>query len=241
MLTTDRPSSAAAFIRSEVMQQAASWDLQRSREVPGLLAAIVVSWPEVGRASRALELVDREVRRCARAWEVAYDESGDIRDESVFTSPEWFFASLLRFPTPAQRGSLKIAAAGSTPLSLLVRPDDEVYGVLSMWPASTAAYVMSAFGSPFAVTMHEDCRLEGATFAPPDQALSVLLDVTRGNWRGSTAGYAHELDTSGFRPPTFKAIGESHDDEGRVYYGAKLLVLRTYNRGRQELIHARLL
>jgi hypothetical protein len=229
------------FLRSDSLAGAAAWDLCRPEEVPDLRTALVVAWPQVGRAARALELMERELRRCARAWGSAWDESSLLQDESVFTAPDWFFQALQRFPKPTGGTGLEILAAHARPLAVLARPADEVYAALAAWPATCVAYTMSVFNARFSVEVYEDCRLEGATYAEHGPALSALVDVTRDSWRGSTPGHTHQLGMDRFLPSTFRAIADSRDEEGQRYFGAHLLLLRTYDNGCQELVHGRLL
>jgi hypothetical protein len=112
---TDRAATAATFVRSESVARATTWDLHRREEVPVLHAALIVNCPELGRAARALELVEREVRRCGRAWGAAWDESSLLNAEDMFSAPDWFLDSLQRFPRPTPHGALGDIGSGRAP------------------------------------------------------------------------------------------------------------------------------
>ena len=111
---SDKGSAAFGFLATPTMLNAlASDQWRRHKPAQEIRLAISPSWPEVDRATRAISYIDREIRRCAQAWQQAYEHSSETGDESVFASPRLFHQFFNEYPTPAPvgLGSLRTSAA----------------------------------------------------------------------------------------------------------------------------------
>jgi hypothetical protein len=190
--------------------------LTEHRDSSGQHAARHISeWREIDRASRALQHIDRELRRCARAWSEAYENSSSERDESVFTSPSWVLSELAPFPTPVTvaQGRLTVTAAVAAPtLAVLLKPEDEVFAVLAQWPASSLAYALSAFGTTGEMTIHRGCAIP----EQPDRssvlaALVAISEGRRANGLSDTMDSRELRDHRVYQPRT---IAESQHEAG---------------------------
>lgn len=91
------------------------------------------TWPELDRVARSVQLVERELRRCAQVWQNAYEESEALRDPRLFESSSPFLKHLLGYPTPCRSGEghLRIRALDGLPASFLLEPDGFVWALLA--------------------------------------------------------------------------------------------------------------
>lgn len=238
----DRRVAAQRFLGTDTTAQALQWDRAHAdSSVQDIHVAVRTPWPELGRSSRAFILVDREIRRCAAALRLAMDEAEEVLDDSVFTSTRRFEDHLRRFPMPIHesRGSLRLQVTHGPPFTTLLSPVDAVWAVLATWPVATLAYAISAFETRFSMALHDNCKLEGVTYAASDEdRLEVIVSAEHDHWHGSTRGRRHTI-LGDFDGPTgrFRPIGDYHDgEEPRPEHGVEIVVLRTLIDGYQELI-----
>lgn len=127
-------------------------------------------------------------------------------------------------------------AAAGTPLSVLAEPTGAVFDVLSWWPATTAAYAMSAFGPRVRLGLHRGCQLEPAL--PNDWLLQVLMNALCGRWLGTKSGDMTSLTVDGYVPSTMRAVAEYRDGEGAGQPGVRLAMLLTSADGVQDFVSA---
>lgn len=240
---TEHGMAAFDFIRSSTMSAAAAEDQHyRDQAAQEIRLAIVVDWPEVDRASRALQHVDRELRRCARAWATAYENSSKDADESIFSSPRWFLSELELYPTPVHvaQGRLAIRGAQATPaLALVLEPEEEVFAVLAEWPRASLAYVLSIFGTAgyLSTSRGAQPRPEPAD----EEVLAALGEGAPEALLGRTADEeALSMELRDFRRHQRRAIAESFDEDlEEKASGVRVALHRTLVDGTPELISAR--
>ena len=178
--------------------------------------SIDTSWPEIDRCCRSVQPVERELRRCARAWQSALSRAEEMGDEEVFASAGYLLDELARHPSPRghAQGALTIRELAGPPFAALLEPQGEVWASLVAWPATSVAFALSAFGAPFEITTFDGCLLEGAWYAEDAEALGALTDVPRGSWKGSDPGQTREIEDIPGRSTYYRAIGRSEDPEG---------------------------
>lgn len=240
---TEHGMAAFDFVRSPTMKAAATEDQHhREQAAQEIRLAIVVEWPEVDRASRALQHVDRELRRCARAWTTAYENSSNEGDESVFASPAWFLSELGLFPTPVPvaHGRLAIREARATPaLALVLEPEHEVFAVLAEWPRASLAYALSIFGTTGYLSTNRGAQPRPE---PADEVvLAALGEGAPEALLGRTADEeALSMELRDFRRYQRRVIAESFDeDREHKASGVRVALHRTLVDGTPELISAR--
>lgn len=240
---TEHGMAAFDFVRSPTMSAATTADQHhRERAAQEMRLAVVVEWPEIDRASRALQHVDRELRRCARAWTSAYENSSNVGDEAVFASPAWFLSELKLFPTPVPvaNGRLAIRGAQAAPaLAVLLEPEEEVFAVLAEWPRASIAYALSIFGTAGSLSTSR-----GAEPGPEPADEEVLAALVAGRPEALLGCAVDEepvsVELRDFRRYQRRAIAESFDeDREHRASGVRVALHRTLIDGRQELISAR--
>lgn len=73
----DRRKRAAEFLQSSTCTRLARWDADVMERWPSDIHVFGrLEWRDVSRAARAWGLLDREIRRCGRAYKLAYEASG---------------------------------------------------------------------------------------------------------------------------------------------------------------------
>ena len=177
-------------------------------------------WPDAGRASRALQMIDAELRRASRALVNAGADDDDLDvfvKESDRRDPvERFRSALLDFPGPHATGAghLKILSVASTPLVVLLEPSGLVSDLLRRYPLGAAMFAMSVFGLRMAVRVHTGARLEAAEFGTPDGARDAIdRALWQGDWHGSNMGSPRHYDTPG-RPGLFRGVSPATETRG---------------------------
>lgn len=195
-----------------------------------VLLLFVAPWADAGRASRAVGLLDKELRRAATAWSL-WREADRRSDQDVLTEARGQSAEaddeprplreyrdhLETFcaPTPSKGGHLRITAVQADPFAVLLMPEGPATDVLTAQPASTLAYAMSAFGQQMHVRHHWHSRLDAARYASPAETLRVLLTVLNGEWPGAAPGQSTVDDDVPGRPGLYRAISPaSHTSPG---------------------------
>lgn len=240
---TEHGMAAFDFVRSSTMRAAAAEDQHhREQAAQEMRLAVVVEWPEIDRASRALQHVDRELRRCARAWTTAYENSSNDGDESVFGSPAWFLSELELFPTPVPvaHGRLAIREAQATPaLSLVLEPEGEVFAVLAECPRASLAYALSIFGTTGYLSASRGA--EPAPEPADHDVLAALVTGTPDTLLGRTVrDEPLTIELRDFRRYQRRAIAESFDEDlEHKTSGVRVALHRTLIDGTPELISAR--
>ncbi len=233
--------AAAAFIDSPSMDRLAHCDARRStRSADEMDFVLQVTWPELGRAARVLSLLERELRRCSRAWQDARTQADEDKDEEVFFSPARYLERLRQHPAPGGtgRGWLRIRDAASDPLTLLLEPEGEVFAVLSAWPVTTLGYCLAALGAPCVLELQEDCRFEGARFAPDEAKIGIYDQALRGRWSGSSMGQVTSFPLE-VRTSSFRIVAPHVEENGERFGDLNLLLLRDLDDDSQDCLSAR--
>lgn len=240
---SDAAREASAFVRSSLATNLGTWDQDaRGRAPEHITVAMFSKWPELDRVARSVQLVDREVRRCAQAWQNTYDASEAAEDPTLFGSPAPFLEHLLGFPSPCRSGdgSLQIRALDGLPASFLLEPHGFVWALLAEWPATSAAYGLSVLGD-VEIVRHDDCLLEGAYYATELSALGALRDATKERWKGSQPGAVRTAGGDG-RKGMYRAIADSPnivDSDRRA--DIELVIHRIFNQHEQDLTIGRII
>lgn len=168
-----RAEHLARYLKSDTATLLAGWDERGPAAEPSRIDLYcIVGWRDVTRAVMATQIIDREMRRGARAYRDAFG-SGDSAD-SLFTSPEWLLRHLAAFPLPlhANQSGLEMVELCGPPLSFHMVPTEDAQRVLAKAPASQVGYTMAAFGRPFAIS-----QIQGRNHRQPDLPLSRVLDL----------------------------------------------------------------
>jgi hypothetical protein len=140
------------FFEGDAMIRAASWDDEQSSEVDDVSVFITATCTDAGRASRAVEAVVLELRRCATAFHAA--SAGT--DQSP-TSVE-VLGALARDSSPSRTlpAGLDIVHVDGPPLRFCLRPRGGVLDVLASHPACAAGFTIGAFGREWELSLRED-------------------------------------------------------------------------------------
>ena len=188
---SDGALSLRPLLESGHLDALAEQDQQlRNRGFDHVSVSIDTSWPEIDRCCRSVQPVERELRRCARAWQSALSRAEEMGDEEVFASAGDLLDDSSRHPSPRghAQGALTIRELAGPPFAALLEPQGEVWASLVAWPATSVAFALSAFGAPFEITTFDGCLLEGAWYAEDAEALGALTDVPRGRLEGLRPG-----------------------------------------------------
>lgn len=235
-----RRDSAAELLKSSVFHDVLGWDDRDDRWPSDILVLFRASWPELDRSLRAIETVDREIRRCARAWEETHRRAEKKLDPALI-SIKGYESHLAAFPTPihSSMGSLSLAGATTPGLQVAALPRLRVWTALASAPASALLYAFSAFGEEVSVRTHTQCSLDGLSYA--DDQMSVLAGVLDGDWRGSTPGTVHEWTLPKTKNRRYRAISESRDSEsGHIIGGIEAVIWRTTEERQEDVVCARM-
>ena len=238
---TEHGQAAFQFLRSETLAGLATDDQHHRAEPKAqeMRLALVSRWSELDRASRALQHIDRELRRCARAWTTAYDLSSAVADETVFETPAPFLAELETYPHPVHvgRGHLTVKAAAAVPEpAFLVEPAAEVFAVLAEWPKTSLGYALSVFGTTGEMNTYRDLDI------PPTAAETAHLDALLGDVRAMDPArpqaYAEQRQLKHHRTGFRRAIAESHDEDRRRTSGVHVVLHRVLADGSSDVTAA---
>lgn len=159
----------AKYLKTDTAKALADWDQQIQGDRPSEIEVYCVSgWRDATRALAASQLIDRAMRRGARAYRDAHGTGGT---DSLFSSPTWFLQHLTDFPPPlhANQSGLNLTEVAGPPLALHLTPRDETWSVLAHAAASQVGYTMAAFGKTFSVEW-----ITGRHFRPSDLALASV-------------------------------------------------------------------
>lgn len=218
MLEFDPPGvAAAALFASGAMDVAFESDLEAGDRAHDMDMLIRVTWPEIGRASRVLERLDREFRRAARTWQDACWKGDLDRDETVFNSSAQFVRELSNFPSPAPtgRGHLQILDVAASPLTVRLDPVGEVYAVLAQWPAGSVVFALASFGCPIAV----ERRLSGGIVSDPLVSPCARHGVADDLLHAGGDLFSSQLQASFAvqvpRSSVFRSVARHRDEDGR--------------------------
>jgi hypothetical protein len=229
----------AELLSTEGMSRAFASDLAakepQAHEIDVLLQ---VTWPEVGRAARILERLDRELRRASGAWQAAYEGSSQARDETVFIHPERFSRELRQFPEPAStsRGHLRLLDSAVSPLTLLTEPVLEVWAVLDQWPASALTFALAAFGCNVHVTRWPEGRLESVLYAEPPARRHHYQQLISGHWQGSDSGPSESFTVAVPKASLFRSVARHRDESGASHGEISVLQVRHLDGDRHDCI-----
>lgn len=167
----------AKYLRTETAAVLADWDGQIQAVEPFQIEVYcVLGWRDVTRAVAATRIIERELRRGARAYRDAYGSGGDA--DGLFSSPEWLLEQLAEFPLPlhANQSGLDLVEVSGPPLALRLAPTTDTQGALTHAGASQVGYTMAAFGKPFTIEW-----ITGRNFRPSDLELATVVEfVSRG-------------------------------------------------------------
>jgi hypothetical protein len=151
----DRGQRAKEFLRSESARRLAAWDGQARRSAEGEIDVYFqLAWRDGARAARAWELLDREIRRCARALDLfVRGHGGGKEQDAVLGSPRWLEQALAQQAAPVASGGsgLILMEVQGPPLTLQLEPQGAARELFAIAPALTLGYVMHVFGVPFHV------------------------------------------------------------------------------------------
>lgn len=235
----DRRTNAAKFVRSHTFARTIHWDQEIEPCPQDMSIALISHWPEADRSIRAIQLLDREIRRCARALAIVYTKAEEALIPAILDSSELFSEALRGFPRPVhtEAGNLEIVSAEGPNLTLLVEPTEAVWTVMTRWPAATIAYALSSFGMKFTLNLHRNCRLEQAGIAEGDALLPILRDISRGVWRRGDSGISDTWVADDVEALKFQAVADSHAYGGGRLGGLHVVVWRTMADGKEDLVH----
>lgn len=215
--TTSRADAAAELLASGMLTGAFASDLTLADTiVHDMEMTVRMTWPEVGRASRVLETLDREIRRAARAWQQAYVEAGSCHDATVFTAPERFGRHLSAYPSPSPTATahLLMREARAKPLEMVLQPIGETFAVLAQWPVGAIAFALSAFGCPITIHRQVEGDWSGHLFAPPiDLPIQLNLEIPFAR-SGTFRSVARHVDEGGGSLGELEIMLHRHLDEG---------------------------
>lgn len=210
---SEQKVSAREFVESAPLQRLAHEDQKvRNRGFTHAALSVDTSWPEIDRCVRAVQIVERELRRAGRSWQLATDAAEAQLDATVFSSPGRFLDTL--GGRPATRGhidgSLRIRHLQGPPFAALLEPEGYLWAGLTSWPATSVAFALSTFGVPFDINVFSSCMLEGAFYADEQAALIALVGIpSKGLWKGSDTGVVLEIDEIKGQQTRFRAVGAS--------------------------------
>ncbi len=95
----DRRKRARQFLESPTCARLAEWDAE---VMPSGLSDVQVysrvEWRDVSRAGRAWELLDREMRRCGRAYEMTRASAGVDNGQALLSPHDRFIQLLGEYP-----------------------------------------------------------------------------------------------------------------------------------------------
>ncbi|MEQ7008510.1 hypothetical protein ABN028_20250 [Actinopolymorpha sp. B17G11] len=177
MRIIDSPAEyLAKYLKSKTAKVLAGWDGQIQAAQPSQVEVYcVLGWRDVTRAISATQVIERGMRRGARAYRDAYGSGGDT--DFLFSSPEWLLQQLVEFPPPlhTNHSGLDIIEVSGPPLALHLMPTEDTQSALAHAPASQVGYTMAAFGKPFTIAW-----ITGRDFRPTDLGLATVVGfVTR--------------------------------------------------------------
>lgn len=215
-------SSAQAanfFLNSPCWSESLLTDLNVAPELAQhVRLAVALPSSDISRASRAVNRVDREIRRAASAW-MAILRQGRERRLTDLDSETWgeeeggeavladaYQAELERYPDP-RFGGLKVVAVQASPLAFLLKPDHELGPVLGRIPASCLYYSAASFGQHMDVSHHWHASLDAARFSGDAETLRVLLALRSGIWAGRDRGVFDSRDDVPGWPLALRAVG----------------------------------
>lgn len=213
----------------------------------GCRVLVRLPWTDAGRSSRALQMIDTELRRAARALTtaVAGDEDLDLfpAESDGDGDGQRLRDALLNFPTPDARGAghLEVISAVSSPLRLLLEPTGSVADLLGRHPLAAATFAMSVFGMRMTVTERRDARFEAVEFGAPDAARDAMdRALLHGEWSGSRVGRSTSYVSHG-RPGLFRGVSGATTAAGGENYASLGLYLFSPNLGAGYFVTVRLL
>ena len=170
MRLIDSPAEyLAKYLKTDTAKALGDWDQQIQGDRPSEIEVYCVTgWRDVTRALAASQLIDRAMRRGARAYRNAHG-TGDTA--SLFSEPAWFLHQLADFPPPlhTNQSGLDLAEVAGPPLALHLTPTEETWSVLAHAVASQVGYTMAAFGKAFTIEW-----TTGRNFRPSDLALASV-------------------------------------------------------------------
>lgn len=169
-------------------------------------------WPDVNRSSRAIQAIDAELRRAARALasvEAEEDELGLFSPVGGGDGHVARFRKVLldaKSPDASGTGHLKIVSATSSPLRLFLEPSGSVVGLLRRHPLAAVTFAMSEFGMRMTVNERRHARLEAVEFGGPDSGRDAMdRALWTEEWSGSKVGRSRSYVAPG-RPGLFRAV-----------------------------------
>lgn len=201
---------------------------------------VTATWPELDRSTRALNLFERELRRCARAAVLAQEKQTGFGSQSTSPPREDWMDELAEVPGTAghRDGAFRIRHASGPGLAVVVSPEGPVAEVLALFPLASLAFAMSVFGHTFDLCVHTVEPWRGPIdVAGADPGLLDPWPFATCNGSDGHVDEAYE-DVPG-RAGFFRTIGRSRAVEGAsglarvgVVLGARL------PSGSTQVIHA---
>lgn len=222
----------ARYLKSDTATQLAAWDEQiRATQSKQIEVFCVLGWRDVTRAVSATQIIDREMRRGARACRDAYGSASGA--DGLFSSPAWLLDHLARFPQPlhTSQSGLEIITVTGPPLALHLMPTEASNDALAHSAASLVGSTMAAFGKPFSIQW-----LSGRNRGSSDLDLAAVVEFVSDGRTPLEVTNEHGLRAEDLRRTYYQAVSSPARGE-HLGFEVHLVVQRVCTT-HVDLVHA---
>ena len=231
-LIDSRAEYLAKYLKTETAKVLASWDGRTEGSEPNdVRVYCILGWRDITRALSAAQLIEREMRRGAKAYRDAYGSAGG--HGSLISSPEWFLQNLGKGPQPVHTNvsGLEIVELAGPPLAFHLKPTTEAFSALDHAIASQVGYTMAGFGQPFTVEW-----ITGRNLRPGDLELASVTRFVERRQPAFEVTSQIELRAEDLDKTYYQAVSRPPEPE-RLDFQVHLVVQRVCG-GQVDLIHA---
>lgn len=226
-----RAAYLSKYLKTDTARMLATWDDGAEPSLSRVDVYCILGWVDAARALAAAQLIDREMRRGASAYSLAYGPPHARR--ATDSNAVRFLQQLGESPSPhhTNRSGLRIADVDGPPMALRLEPTGDVVDALAHAGNSMAGYVLAGFGKRFAVEWFGGHNFQDSDFdlgsarAVVERGYPVFDVTSHGECR------SQDLEQSSYQyvssPPLDQSLG----------FEVHLVILRAWS-DRIDLVHA---